>query len=427
MKKSLFSLLLLLPLSVFSQVFFEENFNSTQLPSTWTVQQSNPRESWKVIEMASGLAAGVEYDDDLENQNEWLISPSLNFAEVNQNFYTLKFKAGFSAYWSINPYDHYDMFVKVSTDNGATWNQIWTETDLANIAPNFGLNNITLDVSQYASQSNVKFAFVYEGADGAGFYVDDVLVEASAEAPPVVIDYCAPGEYFFVEAITNVTFAGINNTTSASSTVSHEYFLNLVGNVEQGETYEIRLSGNTEGDFENKFHVFIDWNQNGSFEENEHIEIEGFLENSTGTDGVFLSQNIVVPEDAVLGNTRMRVKKYYYFDETDYDPDPCNNAGYFGQLEDYTINVSPSEDLGLSQVNKITAQVYPNPVVDFLSIKTAEEIKAVTINDVSGRLISTAKFNSKENKVDLSGLASGIYVIKIETDKGFNSFKVIKK
>ena len=265
---------------------------------------------------------------------------------------------------------------------------------------------------------------INEDASAIGCPVYSLTTESSPFSP-----YCGPIEYgFTVEEITNVSFAGINNTTSSTSEVSHEIFLDQIGEVTQGETYEIRLSGNTEGEYYNKFHVYFDWNQNGIFDESEYVEIVDRLFNSSGTDGAFVSQNITVPADAVIGNTRMRVKKEYVMtSDLVGDSSPCDDTSYFGQAEDYTINVSPSEDLGLSEVNKTTIQVYPNPVVDFLSINTKERIKVVTITDITGKLISNVKFNSKENKVDFSDLASGVYIVKIETEKGIKSFKVIKK
>lgn len=425
MKKHLFSLLTILPFMGFGQVLLQENFNSGVIPTSWTVQQSNPRETWKIIVVSSGTAVGVEYDEDLVDQNEWLITPSLNFSTLDQNYYTLKFKAGLSAYWSIDPFDHYDVYVKVSTDNGATWTQLWTETDLTSIAPSFAYNNISLDVSQYADQANVKFAFIYEGVDGAGFYVDDVIVEATSDVP--VPDYCTPDEYFIVEAITNVNFAGINNSSPASSNDSNEYFLDVVGQVTQGETYEIRLSGNTEGDYDNKFEVFIDWNKNGVFDANEHISIEDLLVNSTGTDGIFVSQDITVPADAVVGNTRMRVKKYYFTDEDDFDPEACSVFGYFGQFEDYTINVSPSADLGINDLSKSTVKVYPNPVVDYLSIVAGKEIKSVSVVDILGNNIQGSKSLFNNDKLDMKSLPKGVYIVTIETENEKHSFKVVKK
>ncbi|HMU25490.1 MAG TPA: hypothetical protein PKD97_10525, partial [Ferruginibacter sp.] len=57
-------------------------------------------------------------------------------------------------------------------------------------------------------------------------------------------NYCSPTVTVAIEPITNVTFAGINNTTPNTSGIDHEQFC-LTANVAQGGTYPIALQGNT--------------------------------------------------------------------------------------------------------------------------------------------------------------------------------------
>lgn len=126
------------------------------------------------------------------------------------------------------------------------------------------------------------------------------------------ITYCGPLDFSSVEPITYVEVADISNRTDASSTVPHEDFTAVVGNVEQGTTYPITFEGNTGGNFTNRFYVFIDWNQNGILNDpGEVYIIPEYLVNSTGVDGKQVFGTIDVPVDANLGNTRMRVKKTY--------------------------------------------------------------------------------------------------------------------
>src|SRR5690554_6886749 len=48
--------------------------------------------------------------------------------------------------------------------------------------------------------------------------------------------YCEVSGFSTVEAITRVIFSDIDNTSAASSAVSHEDFTSVVGNVDAGET-----------------------------------------------------------------------------------------------------------------------------------------------------------------------------------------------
>lgn len=150
--------------------------------------------------------------------------------------------------------------------------------------------------------------------------------------------YCPPTFTSAVEPITNVTFAGINNTTSnvVNGTPALESFCD-VANVQQGLSYPISLKGNSGGNFVNYYRVYVDWDQNGTFGNvgNEIYDI-GTITNSTGIDAITLNGTITVPIGASLGDTRMRVMKRY----NAYSTGPCQTGAGYGQAEDYTVNVS---------------------------------------------------------------------------------------
>ncbi|HLV53912.1 MAG TPA: CUB domain-containing protein, partial [Cryomorphaceae bacterium] len=68
--------------------------------------------------------------------------------------------------------------------------------------------------------------------------------------------YCTPTYEWDVEAITNVSFGYINNTTSASSSVFYEDFTSMSTPVFPGVSVPISLQGYTGGSFTNYFTVF---------------------------------------------------------------------------------------------------------------------------------------------------------------------------
>jgi hypothetical protein len=77
------------------------------------------------------------------------------------------------------------------------------------------------------------------------------------------------------------------------------------------------------------------------------------------------------------------------------------------------------------QANEIS--IYPNPVMDELKIvNVACEINSVEIVDISGK--SIVNLPSKiANKIDVSALSAGVYLIKINTGKGVTMERFIKK
>lgn len=156
--------------------------------------------------------------------------------------------------------------------------------------------------------------------------------------------YCAvtfPSNSNDVGPITLVNFAGINNSGPNGllppNTNQLEDFTSITGYVSPGQTYPIRVKGNTAGAWTYYVTVFIDWNRNNVFDANETYAI-GTINNSTGIDAIEATSNIAVPATA-SGSTRMRVAFKYSQQAT-----ACNSSGW-GQAEDYTIQVSsPAPD-----------------------------------------------------------------------------------
>ena len=89
---------------------------------------------------------------------------------------------------------------------------------------------------------------------------------------------------------------------------------------------------------------------------------------------------------------------------------------------------SASSVLGTEEVhteNSLTAvKIYPNPAKDALHIEMPENIKNfhVEISDMNGRLLLNSK---DENKITTSGLAGGMYMVTVKSDKSTVTRKVI--
>lgn len=146
-----------------------------------------------------------------------------------------------------------------------------------------------------------------------------------------------------VEPITLVNFAGINNSSSAvvDGTPGTQDFTALApGQVTTGQSYPITLKGNTNGNFENYFTVFIDFNHNGNLNDAGESFNIGFITNSTGLDTQQLIGNIAIPSGALPGLTLMRVFKLF----DSFTNSPCIASSVFGdsygQVEDYLLNVT---------------------------------------------------------------------------------------
>lgn len=83
--------------------------------------------------------------------------------------------------------------------------------------------------------------------------------------------------------------------------------------------------------------------------------------------------------------------------------------------------------LGSSSFDMNALSVYPNPVINTLSIKYNEEITSVSVYDLSGRLVKQVMPNQTEAQVDMSELAAAMYIVKVNAGGNQTEIKVIKK
>lgn len=104
-----------------------------------------------------------------------------------------------------------------------------------------------------------------------------------------------------------------------------------------------------------------------------------------------------------------------------------NTAAYTWAIDDVNISYSNNIVLAADEVSKIKAdntEIFPNPVVDYLTIKSDAKVNKVEVYDMSGRKVNAIL---NENKVNVADLTSGNYIINIETKEGKVSKKFIKK
>ncbi|WP_426474456.1 choice-of-anchor J domain-containing protein [Chryseobacterium balustinum] len=445
MKRQLLNVMLLcLPVFGFSQIF-QENFDGNgQGITAWTVIDVDGLTPAPAVSFISNGWNRI----DRQGTDGSFGGPAGNYAAMSTSWYT---PAGTSNDWLISPTipvsgasptlywdakaqdgDYPDGYKVMLAPNGGNTVADFTVELYNTTGENSNWTSRAVSLTPYIGQ-NIRFAFVNNSTDKFMMMVDNIKVDYTYVAPP--LSYCGPLSFedsLFGgdgdEPITLVNFAGINNITDDEEYVGnpHEYFLDQIGTVTQGETYNITLKGNTAGStFTNRFAVFVDWNQNGTLNDpGEVYEVTQTITGSTGLDAIQAVHPIAVPTTALTGNTRMRVKKIY---GTTNLLNPCSGGDY-GQAEDYTINVLNAQLNVTEATKKNTAlKVYPNPVANILNIDSASKIKSVKIYDLSGKNVLTEIVDTNKPAINVSSLTSGTYVVTAESETGLQSAKIIKK
>ena len=108
------------------------------------------------------------------------------------------------------------------------------------------------------------------------------------------------------------------------------------------------------------------------------------------------------------------------------------NIGHYdsvdNELEDtFTVNIV-SDFLATAEVLQVKnkVKVYPNPFTDYIAVSDYENVKSVSVTDLSGRVLKTIE-NPMSN-IQLDQLHPGMYILILKmNDASQQSLKVIKK
>lgn len=143
--------------------------------------------------------------------------------------------------------------------------------------------------------------------------------------------------------ITRFEVNGTGYNTDPDSSVFYEDMTDKVFNLQAGQTYNVKIKGKNRVDYApDTYTLFIDWNQNGILDESNEMISEGYVFGSTGVDDKFTQFPLTIPQNAVNGNTRIRVLKMESASQYSMFW-PIGASGYYynsGQAEDYTFNIS---------------------------------------------------------------------------------------
>jgi hypothetical protein len=111
---------------------------------------------------------------------------------------------------------------------------------------------------------------------------------------------------------------------------------------------------------------------------------------------------------------------------TGIDGNPRGDEPEIGayELEWGVTSVQPVEESGLDM------SFFPNPTVDVVNIQNNDasiQNFTVVVTDMSGRIITSAKYNGTVNRLDLTNVPTGVYNLQLEVNGSVYSKQIVKQ
>jgi hypothetical protein len=170
-----------------------ENFSAGSLPpSGWIHNKTNLNGTWKIdsVRYHSPLySASVWRGPNCHGlQDEWLITPVLNFSDYLNPTQTNRIFLEFWWYTDIYVVQNSLIYfnVSISTNGGLNWTNIWTAKNQSGF-PQFTFSRVgmPIELSEYRNESTVQIAFQYcsnkeNWSEAQFFAIDDIDVFTEA-------------------------------------------------------------------------------------------------------------------------------------------------------------------------------------------------------------------------------------------------------
>lgn len=101
-------------------------------------------------------------------------------------------------------------------------------------------------------------------------------------------------------------------------------------------------------------------------------------------------------------------------------------AGGMSVTKYFSYIVGNTCKLGSGETVVAKDLLFPNPVTDTLNLKLSDHKNIVTVYDFSGKIIVRKEVPQTSN-LDMSKFNAGVYIIKVESSKNTNTYKILKK
>ncbi len=266
-------------------------------------------------------------------------------------------------------------YIDSSINNGASWENIITyDTDVS--------GNTTIDISSLGGNSEVQIRFRYVGTWEYWWAIDDITIQQPEGSAPDVCTNMSPTD--------QATDVEITLSTTDTKLINFSW------------------DEATTGDAATSYNVSI-----GTTNE---LEI-GTL---TGFDGSVDGGGNISYGDAV--DTGWQANTTYYWKVTSVNVAGSTDSPIF------SFTTGAADPLGIEEISLNTFNVSPNPVKDVVTINTTSGFDTVEVfNQLGQSVLKSSSSLMNNNRLDLSSLNPGIYLMRIRSNNKSKTLKIIKE
>ena len=238
---------------------------------------------------------------------------------------------------------------------------------------------------------------------------------------------CTPtGDLSFGDGFHLFQVGDINNNTGEGGP-GYEDFTNLSTDLEQGSTNDLTV---TTGYGNQNIRVWIDFNDDFVFTLDEVVVDNYVIAPGSAAGDYTETMQLVVPDDATLGEHIMRAKTNWNAPVPD---DACEETNY-GETEDYIVNIVESLGIDDSILANSEFRIISQDNNQFnISLSTLyNDDISFSVYNVSGQVIVFNNISKNSDKylydLDMSYAAAGVYLVKMGNSSiGYRVGKIIVK
>ena len=170
------------------------------------------------------------------------------------------------------------------------------------------------------------------------------------------------------------------------------------------------------------YRVWIDFNDDYQFTNDELIVDNPVLANNQGAGDYSGTLQVQIPEDALGGQHILRIKSNT---GSPVPIDACEQTT-FSETEDYSVNIINPLSVMNYEISDLFDLKYDNLNKLMTIISNIENIKSFKMYDMTGKLVLENIINSQNEVINLSKISNGIYTLIIETDNHLKHLKFMR-